>query len=425
MLRALPVLLLVSACAAPQGHLIRGPVTTSSAPASCGTVTLRREALGARWGEFLRVRVDTEATVVGQARLDAPGRPAITRSFFASGHDLVIDGSWSNESLSVGSAVPRGSPLVVTLSDVTPASGDCRSLKLSVEQGALVPDIDEAAWLAQRPPAPAPTVVARSTPAKRTTPRTASDPSEWKSWDTDLDTSEWKPWPVPAHFTAPLVGSPLAKGIWLAWSAQSSRVRAAATRECKAAPESVEAVDTCLTRLRKTRRDDEAVVTTFFGAPIDAGEAGTAARLALALSTAFSLGWPLAESTHVSSPFGMRTHPTLGGTSLHTGVDLSVPIGTPVFATGAGVVARVGQTPVNGRFVVIDHGYGVTTAYLHNSKVLAVEGQTVTAGDTLALSGNTGRSTGPHVHYQLAFDHQPIDPMFFRPASLMVQRAGP
>jgi murein DD-endopeptidase MepM/ murein hydrolase activator NlpD len=137
------------------------------------------------------------------------------------------------------------------------------------------------------------------------------------------------------------------------------------------------------------------------------------AGLALQLATAFSLGWPVPEDTPQTSPFGLRIHPILGKEQLHTGVDLSAPIGTLVAATGAGVVLRAGETKVNGRFVIIDHGRGVTTAYLHNARVLVEEGQRVNAGDFIAMSGNTGRSTGPHVHYQLELDRQPVDPRYF------------
>ncbi|MFT3711345.1 MAG: M23 family metallopeptidase [Archangium sp.] len=173
-------------------------------------------------------------------------------------------------------------------------------------------------------------------------------------------------------------------------------------------------------RIRAQSTSDEDAVALLFGGPRTEG-----ATLSLTLATAFSLGWPVPDLTEVTSPFGMRNHPILGGERLHTGIDLSVPLGTPIIATGPGVVIRAGETKVNGRYCVIDHGHGVTTAYLHNSRVLVVEGQRVSAGDFVSISGNTGRSTGPHLHYQLEISQQPVDPLFFaRSPSPARERVG-
>lgn len=152
-------------------------------------------------------------------------------------------------------------------------------------------------------------------------------------------------------------------------------------------------------------------------------DATTAAAQALALSTAYGLAWPVSELTRVSSPFGMRTHPTLAKTQLHTGVDLSVPTGTQVRVVAAGTVRRASEDSVNGRVLIIDHGRGVTTAYCHNSELLVSVGQRVERGDVISLSGNTGRSTGPHLHYQLELAARPVDPMRFR-ARARVQAGG-
>ncbi|MCU0700846.1 MAG: M23 family metallopeptidase [Myxococcaceae bacterium] len=139
-----------------------------------------------------------------------------------------------------------------------------------------------------------------------------------------------------------------------------------------------------------------------------------AASQALMLGTAYSLSWPVAPGTRVTSPFGFRTHPTLGTQHLHTGVDLSVPEGTAVKVVADGVVKRASEDAVNGKVVIIDHGRGVTTAYCHNSRVLVTTGQTVRAGDVISESGSTGRSTGPHLHYQLELGRRPVDPFIFR-----------
>jgi murein DD-endopeptidase MepM/ murein hydrolase activator NlpD len=143
-------------------------------------------------------------------------------------------------------------------------------------------------------------------------------------------------------------------------------------------------------------------------------DATAAAAQALALSTAYGLAWPVSELARVSSPFGYRNHPTLNRKQLHTGVDLSVPTGTQVRAVAAATVRRASEDAVNGRVLILDHGSGVTTAYCHNSELLVRVGQRVERGDVIAHSGNTGRSTGPHLHYQLELSSQPVDPLRFR-----------
>jgi murein DD-endopeptidase MepM/ murein hydrolase activator NlpD len=151
-------------------------------------------------------------------------------------------------------------------------------------------------------------------------------------------------------------------------------------------------------------------------------DATAAAAQALALSTAYGLAWPVSELARVSSPFGYRNHPTLNRKQLHTGVDLSVPTGTPVRAVAAATVRRASEDAVNGRVLILDHGSGVTTAYCHNSELLVRVGQRVERGDVIAHSGNTGRSTGPHLHYQLELSSYPVDPLRFRAKSNSMTR---
>lgn len=147
------------------------------------------------------------------------------------------------------------------------------------------------------------------------------------------------------------------------------------------------------------------------------------AAQALALSTAWMLGWPVSESAPVTSPFGIRVHPTLRTRRMHTGVDLAVRSGTTVTAVAAGVVRRASEDSVNGRVLVLDHGRGVTTAYCHNSELLVKAGTRVEKGQSIALSGSTGRSTGPHLHYQLELAARPVDPFGFRTALRMADGA--
>ena len=147
--------------------------------------------------------------------------------------------------------------------------------------------------------------------------------------------------------------------------------------------------------------------------PPSSVKAINSASTALMLGTAYGLSWPVAPGTRVSSPFGWRNHPTLGYGKFHTGVDLSVPEGTQVKVVADGIVRRASEDAVNGKVVIVEHGRGVSTAY-HNSVLRVVTGQKVSAGDVIADSGTTGRSTGPHVHYQLELGHKPMDPFAFR-----------
>lgn len=146
-----------------------------------------------------------------------------------------------------------------------------------------------------------------------------------------------------------------------------------------------------------------------------------AASQALTLGSAYALGWPVPSRTRVSSPFGVRTHPTLGTQKMHTGIDLAIAEGSEVRASAGGTVRRASEDAVNGKVVIIDHGRGISTAYCHNSRLLVATGQAVNAGDVISESGNTGRSTGPHLHYQLELAHTPMDPFLFKAANSVDQ----
>ncbi|MGB9680197.1 MAG: M23 family metallopeptidase [Minisyncoccia bacterium] len=113
----------------------------------------------------------------------------------------------------------------------------------------------------------------------------------------------------------------------------------------------------------------------------------------------------------ITSPFGMRKSPYGYGSEFHPGIDIAVPVGTPVKAAGSGTVTYAGWLSGYGKAIMIDHGYGITSVYGHNSEILVKVGQTVKRGDIIAKSGNTGRSTGPHVHFEVRLNGNPIDPM--------------
>ncbi|MEQ1567766.1 MAG: M23 family metallopeptidase [Myxococcota bacterium] len=134
----------------------------------------------------------------------------------------------------------------------------------------------------------------------------------------------------------------------------------------------------------------------------------------LAVATALDLSWPLAGPHAVTSGFGNRFHPVLKRQQFHDGVDLGVPIGTAVRAAQGGTIAVVGESGASGKYVVIDHGYGVRTSYCHLSSSPVAQGAKVTRDEVFALSGNTGRSTGPHLHYGIKISGRWVDPERFR-----------
>jgi murein DD-endopeptidase MepM/ murein hydrolase activator NlpD len=119
-------------------------------------------------------------------------------------------------------------------------------------------------------------------------------------------------------------------------------------------------------------------------------------------------GWPV--SGHLTSLYGTRLHPVHEEPRFHTGVDISVPPGTKVSATANGIVSFAGWAENSGIVVVVEHGRGFSTAYAHNQKTLVTVGQQVVRGDPVALSGSTGISTGPHVHYEIWKNGRHTDP---------------
>ena len=148
------------------------------------------------------------------------------------------------------------------------------------------------------------------------------------------------------------------------------------------------------------------------------------ASRALTLGGAYALAWPLPEAVRITSGFGVRVDPIRGVPRLHAGVDLGVPEGTTVRAAGAGVVRRASSDGSNGKMVMVDHGRGVVTVYCHNEALLVADGQRVERGQPISRSGNTGRSTGPHLHYQLDLLGQASDPLRYRGVTLRTGAGG-
>ncbi len=115
----------------------------------------------------------------------------------------------------------------------------------------------------------------------------------------------------------------------------------------------------------------------------------------------------------ISSTFGVRKDPFLGTPALHSGMDFSAPTGFPAKATAAGTVARAGWNGGYGRLVEIDHGNGLSTRFAHLSRIDVVEGRKVERGDIVGVVGSSGRSTGPHMHYEIRRDGEAVDPLRF------------
>ncbi len=116
---------------------------------------------------------------------------------------------------------------------------------------------------------------------------------------------------------------------------------------------------------------------------------------------------------HLTSNYGPRMSPYAGRIKMHEGLDIGAPIGTAIVAPADGVITFSGPKPGFGNFVQIDHGYGVETIFGHASSLSVKKGQKVNRGDRIATVGNTGYSTGPHVHYEVRVNGTPVDPLYY------------
>lgn len=119
------------------------------------------------------------------------------------------------------------------------------------------------------------------------------------------------------------------------------------------------------------------------------------------------------QLTRIASGFGMRIHPIYGIAKMHNGLDFTAPQGTPIYATGDGQITTAGMGTGTGNHVIINHGYGYETEYMHMVRIKARAGQRVKRGEIIGWVGNTGASTGPHCHYEVHINGNPVDPVYF------------
>ena len=118
--------------------------------------------------------------------------------------------------------------------------------------------------------------------------------------------------------------------------------------------------------------------------------------------------WPL--NGPITSEFGWRTHPIFGTQRYHSGLDIGGDYGLPIAAAASGTVIHAGWISGYGYTVIIDHGGGITTLYGHNESLLVGEGESVSQGQTIAMCGSTGNSTGPHCHFEVRENGEPVSP---------------
>ena len=124
-----------------------------------------------------------------------------------------------------------------------------------------------------------------------------------------------------------------------------------------------------------------------------------------------TLAWPVPGYTKITSEYAMRVHPITGVYKLHTGVDISAPMGANFIAANDGIVVKAEMNSAYGNMVIIDHGGGISTLYAHGSEILVTVGQSVKRGDAILKVGSTGYSTGPHAHFEIRINGQTVNPM--------------
>lgn len=123
------------------------------------------------------------------------------------------------------------------------------------------------------------------------------------------------------------------------------------------------------------------------------------------------LAWPVPGHNRITSRYGYRTHPIFKTNKFHAGIDVGAPLGTPITAADSGIVISTGWQGGYGNTVIVSHGNGISTLYAHNSAITVSVGDYVDKGDTIALCGSTGYSTGPHLHFEVRLNGSTTNPL--------------
>lgn len=128
------------------------------------------------------------------------------------------------------------------------------------------------------------------------------------------------------------------------------------------------------------------------------------------------------DGSRLTSDFGMRNHPISGRRRGHKGVDLASPVGTPIFATADGTVSKASWFSSYGLYVSLEHGGNIQTRYAHMSRLNVAAGQKVKKGEVIGFVGSTGRSTGPHLHYEVRVDGKAVNPIPYMQSDRLVEK---
>lgn len=151
--------------------------------------------------------------------------------------------------------------------------------------------------------------------------------------------------------------------------------------------------------LEKQRKEEDAVAAAGEEIDVEVGESG--------------FRWPLNVSGRISSTFGYRKQPTAGASTYHKGIDIAIPSGTNVVASAAGKVVTASYSASAGNYVMLYHGNSIYTVYMHCSALSVSVGDMVSQGDVIAKSGNTGVSTGPHLHFAISVKGNYVNPLSY------------
>ena len=179
----------------------------------------------------------------------------------------------------------------------------------------------------------------------------------------------------------------------------------------EAAYRELEASSQAIGEMLRQRAAERAAAAAAAAAAAQPADSGGSAPSYQATSGSGTFIWPV--NGVITSPFGYRTHPIFGTSIFHSGIDIGVDYGTPVHAADSGVVVDAGWISGYGYAVIIDHGNGLSTLYGHNESLAVSAGQSVSQGQVIAYAGSTGNSTGPHVHFEVRVNGDPVDPMSY------------